>query len=83
LIELIELNAGGVSKLPLKCFSGEDERDKILRGWEDISSSTCIRFRQRSSEENFLFVEWGPEEEADPRCSSQLGYQDNQKVILK
>jgi len=38
-----------------------------------------LAYKQRDSEENYVFVERGPEG-ANPRCSSHLGYQSNPRV---
>jgi hypothetical protein len=37
----------------------QDERNVIAQGMNEISSKTCIRFRQRNGDGNFVFIERG------------------------
>ncbi|CAG7785757.1 unnamed protein product [Allacma fusca] len=55
-----------------------DERNVILQGMNEISSRTCIRFRQRNGDGNFVFLERGG---PGSGCWSYVGQQGGRQVL--
>jgi len=74
------LNLSIIRRNTLSFYLDSTEVDAILKGWDEIENTTCIRLRPRlPTEKDYVFIQRGSESSG---CFSSVGRQIDRQVKM-